>query len=765
MPLTKLQLRPGITRETTNYAAEGSYYSCDKIRFRYGFPEKIGGWTNYSPGNSFAGVSRSLFNWATYTNANLLALGTNQKYYVEYGGVYNDITPLRATATLGTDPIETVSGSLLATITHAGHGTEAGSFVTFSGATAVGGLTIEGEYEVIAVLTPNTYTIASPTAASSAATGGGAAVVAAYLLSAGNPTFTTAGGWGAGPWGRGTWGSDYVLGGVASQLRLWSQDNHEEDLVFAPRGGSLYYWTADVSTFTRGRLLSAVANETEKFRTTATSGGAGTTITVADASFINVGSVVISGTNIATPGTDYVTAISGNTVTLSAATSGAASGVYVFSYAGRYVPNTVSYVLSSDTSGFTITLGSTRYDPTTFTQTFDPMLVRWSDQSRPWEFVPETTNQSGEVDLSNGSYLVCGIDTQQEILVWSDTALFSMQYVGPPYTFSFSLRADNISIAGPNAVAAANGVSYWMGADKFYTYAGQVQTLPCSVRKFVFNDFNANQLFQVVAGTNEAFNEVWWFYPSATSNINNRYVAYNYLDNVWTYGTLNRTAWLDSGLRSNPMAVFSLQASFLDADLTADATSFALVNAASYPTSGTVTIEDEDIAYTMIIGNTVSGCTRGVNGTTAATHLAYRPVTYRVPNQVLFHESGVDDRELPTAAPINAFIESNDFDIADGHQFGFVTRILPDVSFEGSTANNPAVTMTVRARGNSGRPYTTDGVPTVARTSTSPIEQYTGEVFVRIRGRQMTLKIESTALGVAWQLGAARIDVRPDGRS
>jgi hypothetical protein len=303
-----------------------------------------------------------------------------------------------------------------------------------------------------------------------------------------------------------------------------------------------------------------------------------------------------------------------------------------------------------------------------------------------------------------------------------------------------------------------------MGVDKFYTYSGRTETLPCTVRQYVFNDINLAQSYQIVRGTNEGYNEIWWHYPSANSQVNDRYVIFNHLERIWYVGTMNRTAWLDSPLRSFPMASFSVQNSYLSAAITSSSVTIALINGASYPAAGTVQIESEIITYTSSSANVLSGCTRGALGTTAASHSQYVAVTYYVPNQVMYHEDGVDDGSLQVSLPIEAYIQSSDFDIGDGHNFGFVWRILPDVTFAGSTSQYPALTMTIRPRQNSGTAYGTPDPNTVTRSSTYPVEQYTGQVYTRLRGRQMAFKIDSTALGVAWQLGSPRIDIRPDGR-
>lgn len=763
MAVTKLQFTPGINKDVTTYANEGGFYDCNKVRFRSGFPEKIGGWINQSFNETFKGVARSLWNWVTYDSDNLLAIGTGQKYYIENGGEYFDITPIRTgPVTLGASPISVTSGSKVVTITATAHGAGQGTYITITSTSSVGGLTISGEYEIITVPDGNTFTIASPTAASSTATGGGTVTVT-YQINAGGSTATSAVGWSAGPWSSGTWGTS-ATATVTIPLRLWSQANYGEDLLFAYRRGQVYFWDVDTSTYPRAILLSDKANTLEKIQTTATSGGAGTVVTVGSATNIDKGSVVISGTGSVAG--SYVTAINYQTreVTLSTSTTGAASGTWVFSYSGRYVPNETNQVFTSDISRFTVCLGANPYDPTTFNSAFDPMLVRWSDQDNTYEWVPSVINQSGEQRLSNGSYLVTAQNTRQEILVWSDAALYSMQYLGPPYVFGFNLLMDNISITSPRAAVTVANVTYWMGVDKFYVYSGRVETLPCTLRRFVFNNINKSQIEQVVAGTNEGFNEIWWFYPSTNSTINDSYIIFNYQENIWYYGTLNRTAWLDSPLRQYPMGAFSIQNSYLGQNIDSTTTTLTVINGYSYPASGIIQIDSEEISYTGTTDNSLTGCTRGVNSTTAASHLAYTPVTYTVPNQIMFHEYGTDDFSLSSGVPIESYITSSDFDIGDGHSFAFVWRMLPDITFDGSSAGNPRVYLTLSARQNSGTNYQNGDEPSVTRTSTVPVEQYTGQVYTRIRGRQMKLKLESNDLGTAWQMGAMRADIRPDGR-
>lgn len=764
MPLQKLELRPGINRESTTYANEGGFYACDKVRFRSGYAEKIGGWINQST-FTFKGVCRSLFNWITLASDNLLGVGTNSKIYVENAGIYHDITPLAQTITLPNNPFATTNGSYLVTVTTTlPHNISVGTYVTFSGVSGSGvvnGVTLNGNFEVLTVPTSTSFTILGAVVATSTGSGGGAAVSAAVEISAGNATFSLGLGWGGGPWGFGGWG---VGSALASQIRLWSQDNDRENLLFNPRSGAIYYWEKNTSTWPRAITLNAYANTQVKATTEADFLSAATTITVIDPNGIDTGSVV-SGTGI--PAGTYVTTayIAGSyTVPISAATTAPSSGTYTFSYAGRHVPNNTYQVATSSVGNFTIAFGSNPYNPVNFTEDFDPLLVRWSDADNPFEWVPATTNQSGENRLSYGSYIVAALDTRQEILIWTDAAIFSMQYLGPPYVFSQNLLMDNISIASPNAPITVNNVTYWMGVDKFYQYSGRVETLPCSLRQFVFTDINTDQLAQIVCGSNEGYNEVWWFYPTANSLVNNRYVIYNHLERIWYYGDLERSFWLDSPLRQYPMASFSIQTSYLSDAINSSVTILPIVNAASYANEGVVTIDSEKILYTGKTSNSLTGCTRGYDGTTAASHIQYSTVSYSVPNQIMNHENGNDDRSTAEILPIAAYIETSDFDIQDGQSFGYIWRMLPDLTFNGSNSNTPSVTLTVKPRQNSGSAYSAANTPTVTETQSFPIELYTGQVYTRVRGRQMSFRMSSADIGVAWQMGMMRLDIRPDGR-
>ncbi len=625
MPLKKILVRPGVARENTRYLSEnvgptgvnGSYaagwYDCDKVRFRSGSAEKLGGWAPYST-NYYLGICRSLNNWVTLGGNKLLGVGTNLKFYVNQGGNYYDITPLRATVTL-TNPFATTSGSPIVVVTDAAGGYSDGDFVTFSGATVVGGLSLNGEYQ-ITFIGGGDYTITAASNAASTATGGGT-VTAAYQVNIGPAVVVPLTGWGAGAWGTGAWG---VGSSSTDSLRIWSQSNFGEDLIYCPRGGGLYYWNASAGvTANRGVNISTLTGASD-------------------------------------------------------------------------VPTVVNSAYVSDISRFVFAFGCNELG----SGALDPMLIRWSDQESAVDWTPAPTNQAGSLRLSQGSEIVARLQSRQELLVWTDAALYSLQYLGAPSVWGAQLVGENISIAGPNAVSLAAGVSYWMGVDKFYKYDGRTQTLRCDLRQYIFSDINPQQLAQVVCGTNEGFNEIWWFYCSSNSVILDRYAVYNYLEDIWYYGNMGRTAWLDSGLQAGPIA---------------------------------------------------------------ATYV----------NNLVNHEVGNDDNLNGTPVAMAAYITSAEFDLDDGHKFAFVWRMLPDVTFRDSTAQNPSIVMSLLPLKNSGSGYTDPASvgltneATVTRTVNLPVEQYTGQVYTRIRARQMAMRISSTGLGVAWQVGAPRIDIRPDG--
>jgi hypothetical protein len=697
MPLQKIQLKPGVNREGTRYSNEGGFYESDNVRFRQGTPEKIGGWVRISA-YTFLGVCRSLWNWVTLGYQSLIGVGTNLKFYLANGGAYYDITPTQTVHTL-TNPFATVNGSAIVTVTDATGGYINNGFVTFTGSTAVGGLTILGEFQ-ITYSAGSSYTITFTSAASSTTTGGGT-VYAVYQVNPGPSYAAPLAGWGSGAWSSGNWGNSAAS---AESLRIWNQFNFGEDLLYGPRGGPLYYWDATIGyvapTVTMTIAIPCVVTTTLNIPTL-------TPIVFETSGALPTGLLVgtIYYTRLVSP-TTFSLSLTPTGVLID--TSGSQSGTHKISQRGvllsalssaSNVPLSQIFFLVSDASRFVICLGTNDIG----SSVVDPMLVRWSDQEDPSMWTPSITNQSGSITLSHGSTIVTAIQSKQEIVIFTDSALYSLQYLGPPYVWGSQLLGDNTSLAGPNAVALAAGIIYWMGVDKFYKYDGRLQTLNCDLLRYVYNDIDRGQFEQVYAATNEGFNEVWWFYPSNGSSTNDSYVVYNYLENIWYYGTMARTAWLDSGLQDYPVAA-----------------------------------------------------------------------TYS--SNLVQHELGVDDGTTATLAPITAFITSSQFDIGDGHNFAFVWRMLPDLTFNGSTdGTTPSLTMQLLPLQNSGSGFnnpksvggdSSSAEGTVTATQTYPIDldTYNGQLNIRVRARQMAMKISSNTLGTQWQMGAPRIDIRPDGR-
>lgn len=634
MPLKKILFKPGVNRENTRYTNEGGWYECDKVRFRYGTPEKIGGWQQYSA-STYLGICRALWPWSTFSYSGLVGVGTNLKYYIIFGGSYYDITPIRLVTSPGDVSFSVTVGSNIMTVTDVNHGCLTGDFVTFSGATGFGGnvtaAVIDQEYQVT-VIDANTYTVVLPVVANvyddiyldldfvtpdyeiweTAET-----AIATYQINTGGEIQYPFSGWGAGAWGSGTWGSG---SSSTNPIRIWQHANFGEDLIFGPTGGGIYYWDASSGLGNRGVALNSLSGASD-------------------------------------------------------------------------VPSVQNYLLVSDTSRFVLAFGCNDYG----SPAQDPMLIRWSEQESAVNWTPAATNQAGSLRLSHGSSIVAVGQVRQEILVWTDISLYSLQYLGPPVVWGSQLLTDNVSIASDRAWAVAAGVTYWMGKEKFYMYDGRVSTLNCDLRQYIFSDFNFDQNLQVFASTVEQFNEVWWFYCSANSTEIDRYVIYNYSEKVWYYGTMHRTAWIDANVTSD------------------------------YPIAA-------------------------------------------ADNRLIYQEFGVDDNTTGTPVPINAYITSSEFDIDDGQNFGFIWRVLPDITFRGSSALNPSATLSLLPLQNSGSGYNTPAsvgstnTGSITRVTTVPIEEFTQQVNVRVRGRQMSVKIESNTIGVQWQLGAPRIDIRPDGR-
>ena len=784
MPLQKILFKPGVNRENTRYTTEGGWYDCDKIRFRQGTPEKIGGWQQISS-YTYEGVCRSLWSWDTLAGANLVGVGTNLLFYIEQGGVYNNVTPLRSQQIGLSGPFTATVGSTTITVTANSHGALTNDFVTFYGAQALSqqtftvtiaspavftpatyvpangtavvlsttgalptGLTAGVQYYVVnktgttfqlanvpngvaintsgaqsgthsvyvnsgitasvlnstfkvTVVDGNTYTITVPVLPGTYDTGhGGNPVNAYYNIHSGYELAQPLTGWGAGPWGSGAWG---IGTSGTSGARIWSQNNFGQDLVYAYRGGALYYWNAYIGATPKAFTI-----------TIATPG----VVTLSSGSLIDGTAVVLlttgslptgltSGTVYYTGGasggtcklaTSYANALAGTFITTTGTQSGthylSPYGIPVTSLGGASnVPDYVNIVFVSDASRFTMAFGCTPYGG----GDLDPMLVRWTDQESVVNWKPEATNQAGFIRLSHGSEIRSVVQTRQEIVVLTDSSVYSMQYLGPPYIWGSQLLGDNISIAGYNTAVIASGVVYWMGVDKFYRYDGRVQTLRCDLRQYIYQDINLDQQAQFFASTSEGFNEVWWFYCSENSTTIDKYVVYNYAEDIWYYGAMARTAWLDSGLIPYPIAA-----------------------------------------------------------------------TYS--NNIVYHEYGMDDNTTGTATAIDSYISSSEFDIGDGHNFGFVWRLVPDITFRGSSATSPQVTMTLLPLQNSGSGYnnpTSEGgvdYGTVTQGVSVPVETFTQYLYIRVRGRQMAFKVEGNQLGLQWQLGAPRIDIKPDGR-
>ena len=624
MPLTKLQFRPGINRDITSYSNEGGWRDGDKIRFRLGYPEKIGGWQKFSA-STYLGSARALHNWIALDGSNYLGLGTHLKYYIEEGTSFNDITPIRTTTSAGALTFAATTGSTTLTVTHTGHGCQQFDFVTVSGAVSLGGditaAILNAEHQVVRVIDGNTYeiTVSVPALATDTGNGGGS-VVGEYQINVGLDTTVGGTGWGAGTYGRGGWGST-APGGLTTttQIRLWSHDNFGEDLLINPRDSFIYYWDK--------------------------SGGAGARA---------VELSTLSGTKTSVPTVCKQVMVSDRD----------------------------RHVLAFGCDGINSSSSATQGDGVQ-----DPLLIRFSDQENALDWYPSVTNTAGDLRLGSGSTFVRAIETKREILVWTDTALTSLRFIGPPFTFGLQQLANNITIIGPNAAVATEDFVFWMGLDNFYVYAGQTAQLPCTVKDKVFADINLSEFDKVYGAVNSEFGEVFWLYPSAESEENDRYVVYNYLDKIWYYGNIERTAWLDRGTRDFPIA--------------------------------------------------------------AEGGYLYN------------HEFGYD----ADGQAMDSYIESAAIDIGDGDHFAYIRRVIPDLTFTGSTnISSPQATFTIKARNFPGEDFGNTASGTASRTSVSPVEEFTNQLDLRIRGRSFALRVDSNALESKWKLGSPRVDIKQDGR-
>lgn len=706
MPLKKIIFKPGVNRENTRYTTEGGWYECDKVRFRQGTPEKIGGWVQLSS-STFLGVCRALWNWITLGGANLFAVGTNLKYYIESGGAYNDITPLKFTTATDTvnNPFNTTIGSNVITVNDTGSNVQIGDIVNISGvATALDGIPaaeFNTRHYVTARINANSYQITVTTNATSGASGIGGSVTFnyikywveltnAYTTVNGSATVSIAASSHGGITGNFVkFSPTFTFNGVTIfgeyQITVLDPNTYtiQASNVASASG------TSTSTTFVQYQINIGPANQVPLFGWGGGPWGGGLWgVGIASTSTLRMWSQMNFGE-------DLIFAPRNGGLYYWDATLGlSARGVNATTLVGSSdCPTVVLYTSISDVSRFVFAFGCNDYG----SSTLDPMLIRWSDQESVTNWTPAATNQAGSLRLSHGSEIYSAWQVRQEFVVFTDSSVYSLQYLGPPAVWGAQLLGDNISIIGPNAVALASGVLYWMGRDKFYKYDGSVSTLSCDLRQYIFSDISLSQNFQVFAGTNEGFNEIWWFYCSNGETEIDRYVVYNYLENIWFYGNLGRSAWLDTDLRSYPVAA-----------------------------------------------------------------------TYA--NNLVYQENGVDDGTTLPAVPFNSYIQSSEFDIDDGHNFGFIWRILPDITFRQSTANSPQVTMTLLPLQNSGSGYNSpasvggDDDAVVVRSTTVPVEQFTGQVYVRVRGRQLVFKVEGNQLGLQWQLGAPRIDIRPDGR-
>ena len=635
MPLTKLQFRPGINKEATSYSNEGGWFDCDKVRFRTGYPEKIGGWIKKG-GNSFLGSARALHAWQTLALDQFIGIGTHKKYYIEQGEAYSDITPIRLTTSAGDVTFSATNGSSTITVTEANHGAFVGDFVTFSGAVSLGGnitaSVLNQEYEIQSIVDTSNYTILArevatltqitvdgtytPTQvnANSSDTGnGGGSTVGAYQISGGLDTGVGGNGWGAGTWGRLSWGSGASLS-IEGVLRLWTHDNFGEDLLINVRNDGIYYWDRTSGLTSRAVKLDSLAGSSK-------------------------------------------------------------------------APTIATQVLVSDRDRHIIAFGC---EPEDNIGTQDPLVIRFSSQESLTDWESLITNTAGELRLGSGSEIVCAVETRQQILVFTDVSIYTMQFIGPPFTFSINLISENISIRSPMSAIAIEDTVFWMGINEFYIFSGSVQKIPCSVKDFVFSDFNKGQAQKVFASSNGGYSEVWWFYPSSSSNEIDRYVIYNYEQRIWYVGSLARTAWMDRGVGEYPIAA---------------------------STDG----------------------------------------------YLYDHENGNDDGSTSPVTAINAHIESSQMDIGDGNQFSFITRIIPDLTFRDSIDNSTA-TLTLKTRNAPGGNYLNTESSSVVKSATVPVEQFTEDARVRLRGRSFALRVESSTVGVTWRLGSPRVDIRPDGR-
>ena len=710
MPITSLKFKPGVISDITSYSNEGGFIDGDKVRFRFGFPEKFGGWAKYSP-NTIEGSARRLHNWVALDGSDFMGIGTHLKYYIEEGQTFNDITPIRSTTSAGDVTFSATNGSTTVTVIDPAHGANENDFVTFSGAASLGGTItatiLNAEFQVASLISSNSYTITSSVAANASDTGnGGGSVVGTYQINTGLDTTVGGTGWGAGQW------SGTTSGALATQLNE-ALDNSEtavdvddetgmntaNDVILVDNELMLVSATSDDNTMTVTRGHSGT-DAVEHADNTIVRLAVGNADSANDfVGWGNAASITVSGAQIRLWSHDNF----GEDIIINARDEGIfywdktnglsnrAVELSTISGTKTSVPQVAKQILVSDQDRHVIAFGCDGFGAnSSATQgdgVQDPLLIRFSSQENPIDWFPTASNTAGDLRLGGGSTFVQAVETKQQILCFTNKTLHAMKFIGPPFTFGLQELSKNITIMSPAAAIAVEDSVFWMGVDTFYLHSGgQTQQMPCTVKDKVFLNFNFEESDKVHAGVNSEFGEILWFYPTASSTEIDAYVAYNYIEKVWYYGTLARQAWLDRGIRTLPMA-------------------------------------------------------------TGGSYL------YN-------HEVGYDD----DGSAMTSFIESAPIDIGEGDKFVFLKRVIPDITFNGSTATNPDVAFTMKVKNFPGSNFSQTQDGTAQRSSTSPVEQFTEKLDYRLRGRAFALRIDSTSLGTKYKLGTPRVDIRPDGR-
>jgi len=710
MPIQSLKFKPGVISDITSYSNEGGFIDGDKVRFRFGFPEKFGGWAKYSP-NTYQGSARRLHNWVALDGSDFMGIGTHLKYYIEEGQTFNDITPIRNTTSAGDVTFSATNGSTTVTVIDPAHGANENDFVTFSGAASLGGTItatiLNAEFQVVSLISSNSYTITSSVAANGSDTGnGGGSTVGTYQINTGLDTTVGGTGWGAGQW------SGTTSGALSTQLNE-ALDNSEtaidvddetgmntaNDVILVDNELMLVSATSDDNTMTVTRGHSGTDAVTHDDNTLVRLAVGNADSANDFVGWGNAASITVPGAQIRlwshdNFGEDIIINARDEGVFYWDKTNGLANrAVELSTISGTKtsVPQVAKQILVSDQDRHVIAFGCDGFGATaTTTQgngVQDPLLIRFSSQENPIDWFPTASNTAGDLRLGGGSTFVQAVETKQQILCFTNKTLHGMKFIGPPFTFGLQELSKNITIMSPASAIAVEDAVFWMGVDTFYVYSGgQTQQMPCTVKDKVFLDFNFEESDKVHAGVNSEFGEILWFYPSKSSTEIDSYVAYNYIEKVWYYGTLARQSWLDRGIRTLPMA-----------------------------TGG----------------------------------------------QYLYnHETGYDD----DGSAMTSFIETAPIDIGEGDKFVFLKRVIPDITFNGSTATNPDVDFTMKVKSFPGSNFSQTQDGNTQRSSTSPVEQFTEKLDYRLRGRAFALRIDSTSLGTKYKLGTPRVDIRPDGR-